>query len=167
MRWCIESKTKMKTYTPRSGSTGDRAIQILQEHGSQASPELAKALDVSQHNLTNNLALCVKNGLIKGELIKNVMTYSLGDSGAPEELETEVDAEGDTQDDTEPFNAARYMDGDLVIMGEGVEPVEGGFVIRAHCVPKLEAYMSATRGMAVALSPWVKPEDIPKFGTAP
>lgn len=149
----------MKPYTPRAGSTGDRAIAILKDHGPKASPELAKALDVSQRNLTNNLYLCVKNGLIKGELIKNVMTYSLveGTAAAAEEPVTTDEAETEI----EPFNAARYMDGDLVIMGEGVEPVEGGFVVRAHCVTRLEAYLKSTSGMVVALAPWAKPEDTP------
>jgi hypothetical protein len=150
----------MKPYTPRAGSVGDRAIEILKEHGPLASPELAKALDVSQHNLTNNLYLCVKNGLIKGELIKNVMTYSLGDGTAAAAEEEPVTTD-EAETEAEPFNAARYMDGDLVIMGEGVEPVEGGFVVRAHCVTRLEAYLKSTSGMVVALAPWAKPEETP------
>ena len=149
----------MKPYTPRAGSTGDRAIAILKEHGPLGSPELATALDVPQNNLTNHLSLCVKNGLIKGELIKNVMTYSLGDGTAAAAEEPVTTDEAETE--AEPFNAARYMDGDLIIMGEGVEPVEGGFVVRAHCVPRLEAYLKSTSLMAVALAPWAKPEETP------
>lgn len=144
------------SYTPKPGTIPARVIEHLQDADPLSTQELNQLVGLTTGSITNYMGAALKAGLVKTGKLGNTLLWSLGD-GTPAEPSGDLEA----SEETEPFNAARYMDGDLVIMGEGVEPVEGGFLVRAHCVAKLEAYLKATWGAPVAMAAWAKPEETP------
>lgn len=132
------------TFKLRSGSTAARAVDHLREHGPCTGQDLAQAIDAA--NIGTNLRPAIKHGVIERCYVDGKVGYRLG-SGVP--AAAGAGQQDEAAEEPPPFNAALWMDGDVLLSGIHVNE-DSSVLLTQDQVHKLMRFLLTSMPAAVA-----------------